>query len=116
MGFSELFFVFVYIPAFALIYLLATRLDKKVLPKKISSIYYNEENKNSKKDSSSYESIESDSEIIRDGEAVPSKSDFIAGSGIFRGQHRGGVGGSIGLAYGRCGMERIGLKDLLIFN
>ena len=42
MVFSDLFFIFVFIPAFALVYLLATWLDKRVLPKRKASIYYDE--------------------------------------------------------------------------
>lgn len=38
MVFSDLFFIFVFIPSFALVYLLATWLDKKILPKKSLSV------------------------------------------------------------------------------
>lgn len=42
MVFSDLFFIFVFIPAFALTYLLAAWLDKKVLYRAPDSIYYDE--------------------------------------------------------------------------
>lgn len=43
MVFSDLFFIFVFIPAFALTYLLATWLDKKVLFRRSDALYYDEE-------------------------------------------------------------------------
>lgn len=50
MVFSDLFFIFVFLPAFALMYLLATWLDKKVLPKRRVSVYYQEDRLNNQAD------------------------------------------------------------------
>ncbi|MDE6271797.1 MAG: MBOAT family protein [Muribaculaceae bacterium] len=43
MVFSDLFFIFVFIPAFILLYMMATWVDKKILPKKSPSIFYEED-------------------------------------------------------------------------